>query len=84
MAAKAKAKPKAAKAAPAVAEPALTPDEEAHVGFFARVVAGPHDGRYGVVRSRSGGVVVLSTRDDNDENLLVDFEHLRPDRAGRR
>ena len=73
-------KPKAA----AVAEPALTPDQEAHVGFFASVVDGPHKGRYGTLRSRSGDVAVLSTRDDNDENLLVNYNDLRPDSAGRR
>jgi hypothetical protein len=74
-----KAKPKAAPA-----EPALTPDEEAQVGFFAKAVDGPHKGRYGTVRSRSGDTVVFSTRDANDENLLVHIKDLRPDLAGRR
>ncbi len=81
MATKQAPKPKAAKA---VAEPSLTPDEEAHVGFFASVIDGEHKGRYGVVQSMGPKVAVLRTRDDNDENLLVDNHHLRPDTAGRR
>ena len=73
-----------AKAKATTAEPALTPDETADVGFFAKAVDGPHKGRYGVLRSLNDGVAVLATRDDEDENLLVDHEHLRPDTAGRR
>jgi hypothetical protein len=82
-----KAKPKAAAKphkAPLAVELGLTPDEQAQVGFFASAVQGPHKGRYGVLRSRSGDMAVLSTRDANDENLLVAYEDLRPDQAGRR
>lgn len=81
---KAKAKPAKAKAAPKVEEPSLTPDEQAHVGFFARVVDGPHKGRYGFLRSLANGIGILTTRDAHDENLPVKIEHLRPDQAGRR
>jgi hypothetical protein len=84
MAAKAKAHK-----APAVQH--LSPDEGAKVGFFAKVIAGPHDGRYGVVQSigdvhpdGSPRTAVLTTRDDDNASLVVAYEHLRPDSAGKR
>ncbi len=66
-------------------------DEEAREGFFAKVIEGPYEGRYGVVASfgdldAEGRPIkaVLLTRDDEAESLVVDYHALRPDSAGRR
>lgn len=66
-------------------------DHEAREGHFASVVEGPHSGCYGYVASigdvEENGrprTAVLKTRDDLDESLLVQYDHLRPDVAGRR
>lgn len=69
---------------PPRAPESLSPDETVQVGFFAKAVDGPHAGRYGVVHSQNNDFTVLRTRDAEDEMLLVDPRHLRPDTSGRR
>ncbi len=66
-------------------------DSEPREGFFAKVIEGPYAGRYGVVASfgdldAEGRPIkaVLLTRDDEAESLVVDYDALRPDTAGRR
>jgi hypothetical protein len=63
------------------------------VGFFAQAVSGPYTGRYGVLQSLGDvedgddgypKTAVLRTRDDADENLIVNYNDLRPTTAGRR
>lgn len=76
--------PPARKVPPRAPERALSPDETARVGFFAKVIDGPHKGRYGVVHAQTEHTMILRTRDAEDEMLHVQPEHLRPDVAGRR
>lgn len=66
-------------------------DDEVTEGSFCKVVAGPHQGRYGVLHAVEmedvNGqplVATVRTRDDNDEYLSVRYEHIRPDAAGKR
>lgn len=66
-------------------------DDDVLTGSFADVVDGEHKGRYGVyTQTASTGedgypvTVVFRTRDDQDEVLIVRYEHLRPSQAGRR
>lgn len=58
---------------------------------FCKVVAGPHQGRYGVLQSTANigadgwpDQVVVRTRDAEDENIVVAYSDIRPDVAGRR
>jgi hypothetical protein len=58
---------------------------------FCKVVAGPHQGRYGVFQSTANigadgwpDQVVVRTRDAEDENIVVAYSDIRPDVAGRR
>ncbi len=61
------------------------PDETTTIGNFLEVVSGPHAGRYGIYLSDGDpGQIVVRTRDDNDDNLLVNLTDTRPTRAGRR
>lgn len=55
-------------------------------GHFVRVVAGPHEGRYGVlVRvGEDPKQSVLRTRDKYTDLLSVDYNDLRPAEAGLR
>jgi hypothetical protein len=58
---------------------------------FCRVIAGPYQGRYGVLQSTASisadgwpDRVVIRTRDAEDENIVVAYSDIRPDVAGRR
>lgn len=82
--------------APATAVPGPAPlpgvwqplsDDEARPGHFALVVDGEHKGRYGTIvgtYTERPDVVTFRTRDDRDEFLVVNYDDLRPDTAGKR
>lgn len=55
-------------------------------GHFVDVVAGPHEGRYGVLISVGANPKesVVRTRDANTDLISVDYNDLRPALAGRR
>lgn len=66
-------------------------DTDAIVGQFADVVDGPYAGRYVVYqRTLTSGddgyplTVLVKTRDARDEQLVVDYAHLRPAETGGR
>jgi hypothetical protein len=67
-------------------------DSDVMQGRFARVVAGEHEGRYGVVKYLGGEpdgdgfptVAILTTRDDMAEDLEVAYSELAPANAGGR
>lgn len=69
--------------------PALT-DDDVPLGSFCKVTGGPYDGRYGVfvnVGDEKNGrplIAIVRTRDDYDENITVDYKHIRPDTPGKR
>lgn len=81
----ARVKTKAKKPAKKKAPSERNPDETPTLGNFLEVVKGPHDGRYGIYLSDGDPPnIVVRTRDDNDECLLVDINDTRPTTAGRR
>jgi hypothetical protein len=66
-------------------------DDDAITGRFCTVVSGEHQGRYGVLQNTATltangwpELVVVRTRDAEDENLVVRYEDIRPAQAGRR
>lgn len=67
-------------------------DSDVIQGRFARVTAGEHEGRYGVVKFLGGEpdgdgfptVAVITTRDDLTEDLEVAYGDLEPAEAGGR
>lgn len=66
-------------------------DSDVMYGHFARVVSGPHEGRYGVLdyvesTGKDGypDRVIFRTRDDEAELLTVKYTDLRPAPAGLR
>ncbi len=67
-------------------------DDDARVGQFARVVSGKHQGRYGVFdtvaeyNDKDGypKTVILVTRDEHAERLVVNYSDLRPAEPGGR
>lgn len=66
-------------------------DSEPEVGTFVKVIAGKHEGRYGVLHAISLETddgwpltTTVRTRDDRDELIPVKYKHLRPDTAGKR
>jgi hypothetical protein len=60
-------------------------DDMASMGQFVEVTKGPHKGRYGVViEDAAGENVVIRTRDESSDRLLVPYEALRPAEAGKR
>jgi hypothetical protein len=60
-------------------------DDQVSPNSFAEAVSGPHEGRYGSVEGLNNeGDVILRTRDDLSERILVAPEDLRPAQAGRR
>jgi hypothetical protein len=65
-------------------------DDDVLSGEFCRVVHGPHTGRYGVfaevaeVDNGWPSLVVVKTRDDQDEPILVPYGFIRPDVPGKR
>ncbi len=66
-------------------------DDDVLTGHFANVVAGPEEGRYVVLgatltRADDGypGTVLVRTRDDRDEFLVVNYADLRPASPGGR
>lgn len=92
---KAAKKPARPKAPEVVVDPMDAPervyaDHQPRLGTFVRVVSGPHKGRYGVFHSvgeeHAGWptTAVVRTRDDEDEQLVLDYGDLRPSEAGHR
>ena len=63
-----------------------TPDSAAQVGFFCRVIKGEHVGRYGVLLQHNvdDGECLVETRDADNMRLIVKYDELRMDQAGRR
>jgi hypothetical protein len=67
-------------------------DDDALVGQFAKVVSGKHQGRYGVFDTvaefdKQDGypkTVILVTRDEHAERIVVNYSDLRPSLAGGR
>jgi hypothetical protein len=67
-------------------------DKDALVGQFARVESGKHQGRYGVFDTvaeydKKDGypkTVILVTRDEHAERLVVNYSDLRPALPGGR
>ena len=66
-------------------------DDDVLVGQFATIVDGPYADKYVVYQStvESGKdgyptTVLVKTRDERDENLVVEYEHLRPATPGGR
>ena len=64
-------------------------DEDARVGQFAKVVSGKHQGRYGVFdhvsEYKTNGYpkkIVIFTRDEHNEPIVVDYKDARPAEAG--
>jgi hypothetical protein len=56
-----------------------------YIGVYARVVSGEHKGKYGVIYEDTPGKEVLfRTRDENHEEIAVDYKDLRPALAGGR
>jgi hypothetical protein len=66
-------------------------DLDARVGHFVQAVNGEHQGRYGVLDSVATvgtdgypSSVVVVTRDDENEYIVVDYADLVPAEAGER
>ncbi|HTA98665.1 MAG TPA: hypothetical protein VK730_13615 [Solirubrobacteraceae bacterium] len=66
-------------------------DDDVLTGTFCRVIAGEHQGRYGVFTNTATitldgwpATVIVRTRDDRDENLTVNYADIRPAAAGGR
>jgi hypothetical protein len=66
-------------------------DDDVLSGHFCDVVAGPYEGRYGVLESTGTletdgypSEVVVATRDAEAENILVNYADIRPAESGRR
>lgn len=66
-------------------------DNDVVTGQFARVASGPYQGRYvNLVRTLDQGddgyptAVLVRTRDDRDEDLILDYKILRPAPRGQR
>jgi hypothetical protein len=63
-------------------------DDDVPLGGFCKVISGPYKGRYGVYQTvgeeSEKRTAVVRTRDDLDENITVDYEHIRPDTPGKR
>lgn len=66
-------------------------DDDAILNQFVTIVEGPYAGRYAVYQqtltSGEDGypeTVLVRTRDDRDESLVVDYSHLRPAAPGGR
>lgn len=93
MAAKKKEKKakKAAKAVTHIDSTTARDDADARVGHFVQAISGEHKGRYGVLDSvatvGSDGypsTVIVVTRDDDAEHIVVDYGDLVPAEAGER
>lgn len=68
-----------------------TSDADALHGHFCRVVSGEHEGRYGVLEQTAEAdakgrpkTVVVRTRDEHDERIVVNYSDLRPAQPGGR
>jgi hypothetical protein len=66
-------------------------DDDVLTGTFCRVIAGEHQGRYGVFTNTATitldgwpATVTVRTRDDRDENITVNYADIRPAQAGGR
>jgi hypothetical protein len=66
-------------------------DDDVLTNHFCRVIAGEYTGRYGVLQSTATlgvdgwpDLVVVRTRDAEDENIIVPYAAIRPDEAGKR
>lgn len=89
--AKKKEKKKAAKAVTHIDSTNARDDLDARVGHFVQAVDGEHQGRYGVLDSvatvgKDGfpSTVVVVTRDDENEYIIVNYGDLVPAEAGER
>ncbi len=76
--------------APPEVLPPVEGDERAEYGGWAEIVSGPHAGRYGVYTAnfleRNGRpeIIMIKTRDANEDVLRVNYRDCRPSTAGRR
>jgi hypothetical protein len=61
-------------------------DDDVPIGGFCKVIAGPYKGRYGVYTTvgEHWATAIVRTRDDLDENITVQYDHIRPDTPGKR
>jgi transcription antitermination factor NusG len=65
-------------------------DTEPRPGQFVKVIDGPYKSRYGVYINPGDEkygrpiTAVVRTRDDEDMGIIVRYDHLRPDVAGKR
>lgn len=60
-------------------------DEQVSPGDYVDVVAGPHKGRYGAILDTAGvRNLIVRTRDEHGERIVVAYEDCRPAQAGRR
>jgi sRNA-binding protein len=87
----AKAAEKGEKEAAKVKKPQPLTDQNApigglYVGTHAKVVSGEHEGKHGAIIEDlpNDSDVILRTRDDNSERIVVAYNDLRPDTAGQR
>lgn len=60
-------------------------DGQAVVGHFVKVIAGDHEGRYGVlIGDAAGDTVIVRTRDDDSARIVVKYTDLAPALSGER
>lgn len=60
-------------------------DSQAVPGHFVEVISGDHKGRYGVlIEEADKDNVIIRTRDENSERLVVKYADLEPSRSGKR
>lgn len=77
---------------PEVTNATVRSDGDVLHGHFCRVIAGEHEGRYGVLEQTASFdektqrplTVIVRTRDEHDERIVVSYSNLTPAEPGGR